>query len=192
MNALDLRSLEQDSDSGVFARPAAQSSEVRRKFVNNWGRLAATFGMPRELGRVHAELFLTEEGRDARSIATALEVDVDTVRAHLSALMDFGVVRAERTAGEDRYHTARDPWDFFLEIMRQRHRREFMPLLQLVRDTAALARQLPHHDTATRRQVELFTKFVEDLSRLIEVFARMGSKPMALALKTFAKMTPRI
>jgi hypothetical protein len=39
--------------------------------------------------------------------------------------------------------------------------------------------------------VELFSKFVEDLSSLIEVFVRVGSKPMALALKTFARMAPR-
>jgi hypothetical protein len=40
--------------------------------------------------------------------------------------------------------------------------------------------------------VEAFSKFVEDLSRLIEVFVRVGSRPMAMVLKTVAKMTPRL
>jgi DNA-binding transcriptional regulator GbsR (MarR family) len=194
MNAFDLRSIEQDPGSGVFNRPLAQSSDVRRQFVNNWGRMAATFGMPKDLGRVHAQLFIAEGGVDAATIAQSLELDVDSVRSHLGALMDWGVVKMSRGAHAEMYVTARDPWDFFLEIMRQRHKREFMPILQLVRETAALARQLRGHnseDAGTRARVELFSKFVEDLSSLIEVFVRVGSKPMALALKTFARMAPR-
>lgn len=177
------------NDSGVFAAPS-RSEQVRYRFVDNWGRLAGTFGMPRELGRLHAQLFLSEESQDVARLSEALGLNRDIVRMHLDSLVDWGVVSVKRDGATDTFVTARDPWEFFLEIVRQRHHREFMPILELIRDTAEIARDLGGN-SATRARVEAFSKFVEDLSRLIEVFVRVGSKPMALALKTFAKMAPR-
>ena len=194
MNAIDLRSTEKAPASGFFGKPVARTSEVRRRFVNNWGRMAATFGMPGDLGRVHAQLFIEDGAVDVATLAEELDLDMDGVRTHLGSLLDWGVVRVTKKDFTDMYVTARDPWDFFLEIVRQRHKREFMPILELVRETASIARQLGSsnaEEAATRARVEAFSKFVEDLSRLIEVFVRVGSKPMALALKTFARMAPR-
>jgi DNA-binding transcriptional regulator GbsR (MarR family) len=192
MSALNLRVVEQTGPvSGVHARPVSRSAEVRQRFVENWGRLAATFGMDRDLGRVHAQLFIADEAVDAETIANELDLDLEAVGTHLGSLIEWGVVRVGSNGIPETYATSRDPWDFFLEIMRQRHRREFMPVLELVRETALLARQLGHGDAATRARVEAFSKFVEDLSGLLDVFVRVGSKPMALVLKTFAKMAPR-
>ena len=194
MNATDLRSTEKAPASGLLLKPVARTSEVRRRFVNNWGRMAATFGMPGDLGRVHAHLFIADGAVDVTTLARGLELSAEDVRCHLGSLLDWGVVRASKNGFTDMYVTARDPWDFFLEIVRQRHKREFMPILELVRETASIARQLGSsnaEESATRARVEAFSKFVEDLSRLIEVFVRVGSKPMALALKTFARMAPR-
>lgn len=191
MNALNLHVVEQTGPaSGVYARSVSRSSEVRQRFVENWGRLAATFGMDRDLGRVHAQLFIAGEA-DAETIANELDLDMEAVGTHLGALIEWGVVRVGSNGIPETYATSRDPWDFFLEIMRQRHRREFMPVLELVRETALLARELGGGDSVTRARVEAFSKFVEDLSGLLEVFVRVGSRPMALVLKTFAKMAPR-
>jgi hypothetical protein len=130
---------------------------------------------------------------DVAGLCESLSIDAEDVQTHLESLIGWGVVRVIPTSYGETYATARDPWEFFLEIVRQRHRREFMPILELVRETAALARQLggTSGSDATRARVQQFSKFVEDLSALIEIFVRVGSKPMALALKTFARMAPR-
>ena len=193
MNALDYSLFQAPPASGVHHKAGCRSTEVRQRFVNNWGRLAATFGMGGDLGRVHAQLFIEDGPMDIPSLASALDLDVEDVRTHLDALMGWGVVRVVHGGYGASYATARDPWEFFLEIVRQRHRREFMPILELVRETASIARQLggTSASDATRARVQQFSKFVEDLSALIEIFVRVGSKPMALALKTFARMAPR-
>ncbi|HEX3595860.1 MAG TPA: hypothetical protein VHU80_12195 [Polyangiaceae bacterium] len=192
MNAFDIR-LFQSPVSGVQHTVGCRSTEVRRRFVDNWGRLAATFGMGGDLGRVHAQLFIEESTMDVAGLCESLSIDAEDVQTHLESLIGWGVVRVIPTSYGETYATARDPWEFFLEIVRQRHRREFMPILELVRETAALARQLggTSGSDATRARVQQFSKFVEDLSALIEIFVRVGSKPMALALKTFARMAPR-
>ncbi|HEX4337644.1 MAG TPA: hypothetical protein VH062_17140 [Polyangiaceae bacterium] len=194
MNAVDIRMFQKGSPvGGVHAKVPCRSTEVRRRFVDNWGRLAATFGMGGDLGRVHAQLFIEETSIDVEGLCSALSIDAEDVQTHLESLIGWGVVRVIPTSFGETYATARDPWEFFLEIVRQRHRREFLPILELVRETAVLARQLGGNTTsdATRARVQQFSKFVEDLSALIEIFVRVGSKPMALALKTFARMAPR-
>jgi hypothetical protein len=120
MNAIDLRAAEQAPVSGFHAKPESRAAEVRQRFVDNWGRLSATFGMPRDLGRVHAQLFIEEGPVDVASISQSLHLAPDMVRAHLGGLLDWGVVRTGRGAFGETYATARDPWDFFIEIVRQR------------------------------------------------------------------------
>jgi DNA-binding transcriptional regulator GbsR (MarR family) len=193
MNALDISIFQQAPVSSVQSKVACRSTEVRGRFVDNWGRLAATFGMGGDLGRVHAQLFIEDAPMTIAAISSSLSLDEEDVQTHLEALIGWGVVRVIPTSYGEAFATARDPWEFFLEIVRQRHRREFMPILDLVRETASLARQLGGTGTSdvTRTRVQQFSKFVEDLSALIEIFAKVGSKPMALALKTFARMAPR-
>ena len=191
MNAVDIRVFQQSLVSSE-GKAGCRTTEVRRRFVDNWGRLAATFGMGGDLGRVHAQLFIEDAALDIGAIARSLNLDEEDVARHLEALIGWGVVRVIPSSYGETYATARDPWEFFLEIVRQRHRREFMPILEVVRETASLARQLGGTTSdGTRARVQQFSKFVEDLSALIEVFAKVGSKPMALALKTFARMAPR-
>jgi DNA-binding transcriptional regulator GbsR (MarR family) len=193
MNALDISIFQPAPASSVQSKGHCRSTEVRRRFVDNWGRLAATFGMGGDLGRVHAQLFIEDAPMTIAAISSSLSLDEEDVQTHLEALIGWGVVRVIPTSYGEAFATARDPWEFFLEIVRQRHRREFMPILELVRETASLARQLGGTGTSdvTRTRVQQFSKFVEDLSALIEIFAKVGSKPMAMALKTFARMAPR-
>jgi DNA-binding transcriptional regulator GbsR (MarR family) len=193
MNALDVSIFQPAPVSSVQSKVGCRSTEVRRRFVDNWGRLAATFGMGGDLGRVHAQLFIEDAPMTIAAISSSLSLDAEDVQTHLEALIGWGVVRVIPTSYGEAFATARDPWEFFLEIVRQRHRREFMPILELVRETASLARQLGSSGTSdvTRTRVQQFSKFVEDLSALIEIFAKVGSKPMAMALKTFARIAPR-
>jgi DNA-binding transcriptional regulator GbsR (MarR family) len=192
MNALDISVFQPAPVSSVQSKGVCRSTEVRGRFVDNWGRLAATFGMGGDLGRVHAQLFIEDAPMTIAALGTSLSLDEEDVQPHLEALIGWGVVRVIPTSYGEAFATARDPWEFFLEIVRQRHRREFMPILELVRETASLARQLGGTSSdVTRARVQQFSKFVEDLSALIEIFAKVGSKPMALALKTFARMAPR-
>lgn len=193
MNALDVSIFQPAPVSSVQSKVGCRSTEVRRRFVDNWGRLAGTFGMGGDLGRVHAQLFIEDAPMTIAAISSSLSLDAEDVQTHLEALIGWGVVRVIPTSYGEAFATARDPWEFFLEIVRQRHRREFMPILELVRETASLARQLGNSGTSdvTRTRVQQFSKFVEDLSALIEIFAKVGSKPMAMALKTFARIAPR-
>src|SRR5262245_47099352 len=99
MNALDLRSLDGNPTSGVYPKVVSRTLEIRRRFIDNWGRLAGTFGMGRETGRVHALLFLEEEPSDVAFLSRELGLAPDVVNAQLGSLLEWGVIRVHGSEG---------------------------------------------------------------------------------------------
>jgi DNA-binding transcriptional regulator GbsR (MarR family) len=171
-------------------------SDVERQFIENWGALAETFGMHRGLGRVHATIFLATEPPDETQIASTLGVPAETAHDHLRELLDWGVIRVapSGTMGAPRYLTEDDPWSFFLQIVGERHYREFLPTLRRMRATLEAVQRLKLGDRRAetkRNRVVRFHRFVEELSSLIDLFVRLGAKPMAMVLKTLGRLAPR-
>jgi DNA-binding transcriptional regulator GbsR (MarR family) len=165
-----------------------------RSFVDNWGGLAEAFGMKRDLGRAHALIYIALEPLDDAGVARRLGLTLEDAKRYVTELCDWGVVRASPTPGQSVYSTDHDPWVWFLRIVAERHHRDFTPVLLGMRRTLEAVKTLDaSHPPAKelRHRAERFTTFVEDLSRLIELFIRLGAKPMALVLKTVAKLTPR-
>jgi DNA-binding transcriptional regulator GbsR (MarR family) len=183
-----------DASSGVNAGSGA----AEQGFVDNWGGLAEAFGMKRDLGRAHALIYIALEPLDDVGIAGRLGIPLDVARAHVEELVDWKVVRkneAQHAGGAaTTYATELDPWVWFLKIVAERHRREFGPVLNAMRRTLATVHTLDASNPAVRElrhRADRFTKFVEDLSSLIELFLRLGQKPMAAVLRTVAKFAPR-
>jgi DNA-binding transcriptional regulator GbsR (MarR family) len=169
-------------------------SGAERTFIDNWGRLARAFGMERDLGRAHALIYIALEPPDDATIAHQLGLPPEEAARHVEELVTWGVVHG-KTVGDTRYYaTNHDPWVWFLQIVAERHRREFHPVLHAMRQTVGAVRELDASTPASRElrhRAERFTTFVEDLSSLIEVFIRLGARPMAAVLKTLAKIVPR-
>lgn len=150
--------------------------------------------MERDLGRTHALIYIALEPVDDSAVATRLGIPLADARAHLAELVDWGVINAEITAGTTYYTTHHDPWVWFLKIVAERHHREFVPVLRSMRQTLAKVRAIDAsipNARELRSRADRFTTFVEDLSSLIELFLRLGSKPMAAVLRTVAKIAPR-
>jgi len=163
---------------------------VERAFVDNWGRLAEAFGMKRDLGRAHALIYIALEPLDDVGVAGRLGISLADATAYVSELVEWGVVRKN----EATYATDQDPWIWFLKILASRHQREFGPILIAMRRTRAALHEMDGADPALRelrRRTDHLTKFVEDLANLIELFLRLGQKPMAAVMRTVAKFAPR-
>jgi len=169
-------------------------SRAELTFIDNWGRLAKAFGMERDLGRAHALIYIALEPPDDAAVAARLGLSVPDAAHHVSELIAWGVVHGNTVGSTTYYATNHDPWVWFLKIVAERHHREFHPVLHAMRQTVEAVRTLDASTPASRElrhRAERFTTFVEDLSSLIEVFIRLGSKPMAAVLKTLAKIVPR-
>lgn len=169
---------------------AGLAESVEQAFVNNWGRLAEAFGMKRDLGRAHALIYIALEPLDDRGVAARLAISEPDATTYVTELVEWGVVRKNGTT----YATDQDPWVWFLKILASRHVREFGPILSAMRRTRAELHQFGDAEPGMkelRRRTDHLTTFVEDLANLIELFLRLGQKPMAAVMRTVARFAPR-
>ena len=164
-------------------------------FIENWGTIADAFGMARGTGRVHGLVYLSLEPLCSRRIAERLDMRLEHVEGHLSQLCAWGVVHhMDRIIEGDRhivYDAERDPWTWFLQTLRERRHREFIPLLMSVRNVSDYASELLQTVDPSERarvaqlhlRIARFGAFFEELSHLIDTMARLGKGPLFKALK---------
>ncbi len=191
-------------DSGVQEVPPLMFEDdedqhlyrLQDRFIENWGNMAHAFAMDRTMGRIHALVYVSVEPVSAPTVALRLAMTDETVQPHLDTLADWGLVRAVNHLGDGVPHfiAELDPWAWFLKTIRERRRRELMPVQDAVRTVAVQAQHLragDAHARATLERIERFTSFIEDFSKLVDTFVSLGAGPMVKVMRTFAKFVPR-
>lgn len=184
--------------SGIHAVPPPPdeaSDDVRRTqdaLIEVWSRMTATFAMERNVGRVHALLFVTGDSLRAEHVSARLGLPVELCDEHLSTLHSWGVAELQGSA----YVAEPDPWTWFLLAVRQRSRAELEPMrqhVQRVREMAMVAAQSSNHSTArtTLERIERFARFFEELASLVDTFAALGAAPIARVIKIVSAFVPR-
>ena len=171
---------------------------IQDQFIENWARMAGAFAMDRNMGRVHALLYVSTKPLDTATIALRLASTEEACAEHVARLSTWGMIRPVGRSDNGRpvYEAEQDPWSWFLRTIRERHTREFSPLQDAVRQVLESARQLAHAGgdadaRGTFQRIERFTRFIDEFSRLIDAFVTLGAKPMGTVLKTLAKFMPR-
>ena len=142
------------------------------KFVESWGSMGSVWGLNTSTARVHALLMASDEPLSLDDIAARLKISRGNASMCLKELRNWGVARKVKTAGDrrDYYVTEPDVWKMFFAIARQRKRREFDPILEVLRDTLKEAGKGGGSAEARLRQMEEFLatldsiaeKFLED------------------------------
>lgn len=171
---------------GLGAGPRAQTA-IERTFIDNWAALSRAFGMGPETGRAHAVLFLAGAGMTVGEVAAIGGLDVEAAAAALGRLVEYGA------AGEQCgvYTSVSDPWVWFATTVRQRARRELLPLLESVRALQGAAEDA--HRTgqlceARLARITVFSRFVDQVAKLLEKFGGAGSsRPVLSAARTMAR-----
>jgi DNA-binding transcriptional regulator GbsR (MarR family) len=144
-------------------------SDVEAQFVENWASLAQIFGMDARLGRVHAVVYLSVEPIRCAEVADRLKIDPVECQNHLDELCALEVISKDKEG----YEAEQDPWNWFMATIRQRVKREFAPILESMYRVEALARDTGQDAIIDR--ISRFTRFVEQLSALLQKFGSVGA-----------------
>ncbi len=184
------------SSSAPVALHAVDRFEgLEARFIENWGELAEGFGMQEGVGQLHAVLYLATGPLSVETLASELELDLDTCRERLETLASFGIVRAVTTGCRDaQYEAERDPWSWFMLTVRERARREFQPLLESIRAVNTLAQEAKKHahrgdaERAVRMErIGSFTQFIDQMAGFLELFANVGAGPLTATMRLATK-----
>ncbi len=137
------------------------------KFIESWGTMGSVWGINASMARIHALLIVSERPLSLDHIAKTLRISRGNASMCLKELRNWGVVRLVKEPGDrqDYYVTEPDVWKMFFAIARERKRREFDPVLTVVRETLS-----PLHKGASDI-VRLRLKQMEDLLTTLNFIA---------------------
>lgn len=136
-------------------------------FVESWGMMGSLWGINNSTARIHAQLIASEDPLSLDGIAEALQISRGNASMCLRELRNWGVVHLVKVPGDrrDYYTTEPDIWKMFFVIIRERKRREFDPIMNVVRETLAEARKTKGGIVETRLQQ------MEELLSTLELIA---------------------
>ena len=162
---------------------------VGRRFVLHWGEMASRWGVNRTVSQIHALLFYLGRPMHAEEIAELLQVARSNVSNSLRELENWKLVRLAHQVGDrrDHYETAKDPWDLFRVIVRERKTREFDPTIAMLRDCVTdpdFARQ----EVATQKRVRETLALMESLSRWTDEMLNLEAPTLTKLAKLGAKV----
>lgn len=113
------------------AIPRAQFLEVQDRFIAAWGQMGTAWGVSRTMAEVYALLYITGEPLNTDDVMERLRISRGNASMSLRSLVEWGLVsRAHKRGDRKEYFLAeQDPWSLSRKVMRERLRREVLPLL---------------------------------------------------------------
>lgn len=111
--------------------PRSQVLEVQDRFIAAWGQMGTAWGVSRTMAEVYALLYITGEPLNTDDVMERLRISRGNASMSLRSLVEWGLVsRAHKRGDRKEYFLAeQDPWALSRKVMRERLRREVLPLL---------------------------------------------------------------
>lgn len=194
----------ENRESTMADKPATALTEVEDRFISLWGDISALWGVNRSVGRIHAFLFLSRQPLDMETITARLQISHGNCSTSIRDLLAWNSIRRVHVPGERRvlYESEQDPWTWFHACIRERRRREVVPVIDQLHEisdhaktTADVADAKRSADAKDLKQaherIARFTKFMDEFKDLIDAFLAVGAGPMGKALRMAAKVLPK-
>ncbi len=164
-------------------------SPLAQRFVLHWGEMGSRWGVNRTVAQIHALLYFHGQPLPAEVIADLLQVARSNVSNSLRELLSWNLVHVTHLLGDRRdfFETAREPWELFRTIVRERKAREFEPTIGELRRCLAdpdFAKQ----DAATQARLKETLALMESLAAWSEEMLALETKTLKKVLKLGAKI----
>src|SRR3989337_1417877 len=110
---------------------------AKEQFVESWGALGQVWGINTSTARVHALLMVSADPISLDDIAARLGISRGNASMCLKELRSWRVIKLVKEPGDrrDYYISESDATKMFFAIARERKRREFDPLVEVVEAT---------------------------------------------------------
>ncbi len=163
-------------------------SPTLERFVLRWGELGTTWGINRATAQVYALLYLSPEPLTAEAIGNTLSLARSTVSVALRELQNWHLLNASSVLGDrrDYFTTHEDVAELFRAIVRERKRREFDPLVEILREST----NAEAVDPRTAHRIEDMLAFLETSAALHDVVDQLPSDVLLNVARQLTQMPP--
>lgn len=106
--------------------------EAKTAFVDQWGAMSTSWGIPRSMAQVHAVLLISPSAMNTDEIMAATTFSRGNVSMSVKDLVAWGLIHKQFKSGDrrDYYEAEKDMWIVMRRIITERKRRELSPLIR--------------------------------------------------------------
>lgn len=164
---------------------AGMDDRLVDEFVETWGEMGRAWGINASVARVHGLLIITDRPWCIDEMVERLRISKSNVSTSLKELRSWNVVRRVFVANDRRefYVCEPDAWEMLFNIMRERKKREFDPVLARVSEACAKAGRAPSGIAVDR--LAQMKKMLDTFDRLAEM-ALGGEAQMKAMIRLLA------
>lgn len=183
----------------------AALSAAQEQFIQAWGQMGPSWGVSRTMAEVHALLYVSAKPLNTDDVMDRLRISRGNASMSLRALVEWGLISRIHLRGDRKeyFQADQDAWSVARTVIRERLRREILPLLAALYDirdqtgehavpatpptkTADLA---PTEAVATHNQrLDELVALIQTVDRLGERFVGSEGKGLQLAATLLSKV----
>ncbi len=169
-------------------------------FIRRWGEMGATWGISRTMAEVHALLYIAPEALCTDDVMDELAISRGSASMNLRELENWGLIKRMHRRGDRKeyFEAEKDVWQMFDTIMRERRRREVLPIMETIErcismiDQGRTAQRGPARKSAeeSRKKYTDILEFCEMMNTLFNLMnkaGRTGVKTIAKQLGKFVR-----
>ncbi len=114
----------------------AQLAAAQEQFVQAWGQMGPSWGVSRTMAEVHALLYITGDPLNTDDVMDKLRISRGNASMSLRALVEWGLIERIHLRGDRKeyFRADADAWSMARAVIRERLRREILPLLASLYD----------------------------------------------------------
>ncbi len=169
-------------------------------FIRRWGEMGATWGISRTMAEVHALLYLATEALCTDDVMDQLAISRGSASMNLRELENWGLIKRIHRRGDRKeyFEAEKDVWQMFETIMRERRRREVLPIMETIercitmidegrRTVRGQARKAADEYRKKYTDILEFCKMMNTMFNLMNKAGRTGVKTIAKQLGRFIR-----
>lgn len=108
--------------------------QAKAAFIDQWGAMSSSWGIPRSMAQVHAVLLVSHEALNTDDIMSATKFSRGNVSMSVKDLVEWGLIYKVFKSGDrrDYYEAEKDMWIVMRRIIAERKRKELSPVIRQI------------------------------------------------------------
>ena len=114
--------------------------EGRAKFIDAWGNLGTSWGIPKTMAQIHALLLISTQPLNCDMVMEFLNCSRGNVNTNIRALCDWGLVHKKCQDGcrKEYFVAEKDMWTIVRQVIINRKKKELEPLIEVLDEISSV------------------------------------------------------
>ncbi|QTN38131.1 transcriptional regulator [Cryomorphaceae bacterium] len=148
--------------------------EAKQKFLQAWGALGSSWGVPRTMSQIHALLLVSPRPLSTEEIMDELNISRGNCNMNVRALIDWGLVQKELKPGQRKefFVAEKDIWQVTKQVMQERRKRELEPLARILDQVSEYEGGEAHETEEFDQRLKEIKKMSQNADRLMDMLVK--------------------